>query len=413
MGNYSYMALGEEIDKDAYVVCKYRVTTDLPMEKAAEAIAAEQSTGTWTGISTLNDEVFTKYAAKVTAIDGDMVTIAFPEEDFSIKVGAVPQILSVISGNLYGLSALKGVRLEDVEFPKGILKQYQGPKFGDAGLREILHRPEKPLVGTIVKPKIGLSPKDTAKYIYEAGSGGLTNGKDDETLVDQAFCPIEDRTKAVAEALDRLREEGHYMVHAINISTNGQDVRELAEDVQKWGASQLMIDVLTCGYGAIQAVAEDPKIKVPIHVHRTMHAAMTKDPTNGISMRVIAKLVRMCGGDALHIGTLGVGKMEGAITEGKQNQLACQSDDVPYKKVMPVCSGGMYPGIVPAVIKAAGTNNLQIQAGGGVAGHPEGVRAGAMAMCQAVDSAFEGVDIEKYAETHHELRLALDRWGTK
>ena len=413
MGNYSYMALGEEIDKDAYVVCKYRVTTDLPMEKAAEAIAAEQSTGTWTGISTLNDEVFTKYAAKVTAIDGDMVTIAFPEEDFSIRVGAVPQILSVISGNLYGLSALKGVRLEDVEFPKGILKQYKGPKFGDAGLREILHRPEKPLVGTIVKPKIGLSPKDTAKYIYEAGSGGLTNGKDDETLVDQAFCPIEDRTKAVAEALDKLKEEGHHMVHAINISTNGQDVRELAEDVQKWGASQLMIDVLTCGYGAIQAVAEDPKIKVPIHVHRTMHAAMTKDPTNGISMRVIAKLVRMCGGDALHIGTLGVGKMEGAITEGKQNQLACQSDDVPYKKVMPVCSGGMYPGIVPAVIKAAGTNNLQIQAGGGVAGHPEGVRAGAMAMCQAVDSAFEGVDIEKYAETHHELKLALDRWGTK
>ena len=413
MGNYSYMALGEEIDKDAYVVCKYRVTTDLPMEKAAEAIAAEQSTGTWTGISTLNDEVFTKYAAKVTAIDGDMVTIAFPEEDFSIRVGAVPQILSVISGNLYGLSALKGVRLEDVEFPKGILKQYQGPKFGDAGLREILHRPEKPLVGTIVKPKIGLSPKDTAKYIYEAGSGGLTNGKDDETLVDQAFCPIEDRTKAVAEALDKLKEEGHHMVHAINISTNGQDVRELAEDVQKWGASQLMIDVLTCGYGAIQAVAEDPKIKVPIHVHRTMHAAMTKDPTNGISMRVIAKLVRMCGGDALHIGTLGVGKMEGAITEGKQNQLACQSDDVPYKKVMPVCSGGMFPGIVPAVIKAAGTNNLQIQAGGGVAGHPEGVRAGAMAMCQAVDSAFEGVDIEKYAETHHELKLALERWGTK
>ena len=413
MGNYSYMALGEEIDKDAYVVCKYRVTTDLPMEKAAEAIAAEQSTGTWTGISTLNDEVFTKYAAKVTAIDGDMVTIAFPEEDFSIRVGAVPQILSVISGNLYGLSALKGVRLEDVEFPKGILRQYKGPKFGDAGLREILHRPEKPLVGTIVKPKIGLSPKDTAKYIYEAGSGGLTNGKDDETLVDQAFCPIEDRTKAVAEALDKLKEEGHRMVHAINISTNGQDVRELAEDVQKWGASQLMIDVLTCGYGAIQAVAEDPKIKVPIHVHRTMHAAMTKDPTNGISMRVIAKLVRMCGGDALHIGTLGVGKMEGAITEGKQNQLACQSDDVPYKKVMPVCSGGMYPGIVPAVIKAAGTNNLQIQAGGGVAGHPEGVRAGAMAMCQAVDSAFEGVDIEKYAETHHELKLALERWGTK
>ncbi|MCQ2079330.1 MAG: RuBisCO large subunit C-terminal-like domain-containing protein [archaeon] len=412
MSNYSYMALGEELDKDAYVVCKYRVTTDLPIEKAAEAIAAEQSTGTWTGISTLNDEVFTRYAAKVTAIDGDVVTIAYPEEDFSIRVGAIPQILSVISGNLYGLGSLKGVRLEDVVFPKGILKQYQGPKFGDKGLREILHRPEKPLVGTIVKPKIGLSPKDTAGYIYEAGSGGLTNGKDDETLVDQAFCPIEERTKAVAEVLDRLREEGHHMVHAINISTNGQDIRELAEDVQSWGATQLMIDVLTCGYGAIQAVAEDPRIKIPVHVHRTMHAAMTKDPLNGISMRVISKLVRMCGGDALHIGTLGAGKMGGDSTEGRLNQDACQSDDVPFKSVMPVCSGGMYPGIVPAVVKAAGTN-CQIQAGGGVAGHPEGVRAGAMAMCQAVDAAFEGIDIAEYAQTHHELKLALDRWGTK
>ncbi len=412
MSNYSYMALGEDIDKDAYVVTKYRVTTDLPIEKAAEAIAAEQSTGTWTGISTLNDEVFTKYAAKVTAIDGDMVTIAYPEEDFSIRVGAVPQILSVISGNLYGLGSLKGVRLEDVEFPSSILKQYKGPKFGDKGLREILHRPEKPLVGTIVKPKIGLSPEDTAKYIYEAGSGGLTNGKDDETLVDQVFCPIEARTKAVAETLDKLREEGHYMVHAINISTNGQDIRELAEDVQSWGANQLMIDVLTCGYGAVQAVAEDPKIKIPVHVHRTMHAAMTKDPLNGISMRVIAKLVRMCGGDALHIGTLGAGKMEGGLAEGRANQDACQSDDVPFKKVMPVCSGGMFPGIVPNVVKAAG-NNCQIQAGGGVAGHPEGVRAGAMAMCQAVDSAYEGIPIEEYAKTHHELKLALDRWGTK
>ncbi len=412
MNSYSYMALGEELDKDAYVITKYRVSTDLPIEKAAEAIAAEQSTGTWTGISTLNDDVFRKYAAKVTAIDGDMVTIAYPEEDFSIRVGAVPQILSVISGNLYGLGALKGVRLEDVEFPKGILKQYKGPKFGDQGLREILHRPEKPLVGTIVKPKIGLSPEDTAKYIYEAGSGGLTNGKDDETLVDQVFCPIEARTKAVAEALDRLREEGHYMVHAINISTNGQDILQLAEDAQSWGATQLMVDVITCGYGAVQAVAEDPKIKIPVHVHRTMHAAMTKDPYNGIAMRVIAKLVRMCGGDALHIGTLGVGKMEGAIAEGKANQDACQSDDVPFKKVMPVCSGGMFPGIVPKVVQAAG-NNVQIQAGGGVAGHPEGVRAGAKAMCQAIDSAYEGVPIEEYAKTHHELQLALDRWGTK
>lgn len=143
--------------------------------------------------------------------------------------------------------------------------------------------------------------------------------------------------------------------------------------MQSWGASQIMVDVITCGYGAVKAVAENPRIKVPVHVHRTMHGAMTKDPLNGISMTVVTKLVRMCGGDALHIGTLGVGKMSGAVGEGRLSRDACRSTDVPYRTVMPVCSGGMYPGIVPGVMEAAGTN-IQIQAGGGVAGHPRGVR---------------------------------------
>lgn len=412
MESYSYMHLGENIDPDRFVVCKYRVTTDIPMEKASEAIAAEQSTGTWTGISTLSKSIFENYGARVTSIDGDLVTIAYPEEDFSIRNGGVPQVLSVIAGNLFGLDALKGVRLEDVAFPKCIMEMYPGPKFGSSGLREILHRSEKPLVGTIVKPKIGLSPKATAEYVYEAGSGGLTNSKDDETLVDQKFCPIEDRTIAVAEALDTLKEEGHYMVHAVNVSTNGDKIVELAENVQSYGAKQIMVDVITCGFGAVQALAEDPSIKVPIHVHRTMHGAMTKDPLHGVSMLAITRLVRMCGGDALHIGTLGVGKMTGNAAGDGDNLNACLDDSIPYKTVMPVCSGGMYPGVVGKLVEEAG-KNIQIQAGGGVAGHPGGVRKGAMAMCQAVDAACLGIAPVEYAKSHPELKIAIEKWGVK
>ena len=407
----SYLHLGEPVDPDKYVVCKYRVTTDLPMEKAAEAIAAEQSTGTWTGISTLDKDIFDSLGARVVDISGDEIIVEFPTEDFSIEVGAVPQILSVIAGNLFGLGALKGVRLEDVTFPKEILNQFKGPKFGADGIRKALDRPEKPLVGTIVKPKIGLNPKKTVEYVYEAGSGGLTNSKDDETLVDQAFCPIEDRTIAVAEALDRLESEGHKMMHAINVSTRGDRIVELAEKVQSWGARELMVDVITCGFGAVQALAEDPSIKVPIHVHRTMHGAFTKDPLHGVAMLPLTKLTRMCGGDALHIGTLGVGKMSGSTKEDS-NLTACLGNDVPYKTVMPVCSGGVYPGIVEAIVKKAG-NNVQIQAGGGVAGHPGGVRAGAMGMSQAVDAAFLGIPKEEYAKDHKELAVALETWGSK
>ncbi len=408
MESYSYLHLGEPEDPDRNVVCRYRVTTDLSMEKAAEAIAAEQSTGTWTGISTLDRSIFDGLGARITSIDGDVITCEFPAEDFSIETGAVPQILSVIAGNLFGLGALKAVRLEDVTFPKSILEQFKGPKFGAEGIRKALKRPEEPLVGTIVKPKIGLSPEKTAEYVYEAGSGGLTNSKDDETLVDQSFCPIEDRTIRVAEALDRLEEEGRMMMHAVNVSTRSDKIVELAEKVQGWGAREIMIDVITCGYGCLQALAEDPSIKVPIHVHRTMHGAFTKDPRHGINMLVLSKLVRMVGGDALHIGTLGVGKMAAGVHDDS-NLKACLGDDVPYKTVMPVCSGGVHPSLVADIIARSGMD-VQIQAGGGVAGHPGGVRAGAMAMSQAVHAAYEGIPAAEYAESHPELRIALERW---
>ncbi len=412
MTGFSYLHLGEEADPATDMVCKYRVTSDLPIEKAAEAIAAEQSTGTWTELSTLSEDTMRKYGARVLAIEGDLVTISFPDVDFSVDIGGIPQILSVVSGNLYGLDALKKVRFEDIQFPRSIRSMFRGPRFGADGIRKLVGRPERPLIGTIVKPKIGLSPKETANYVYEAGSGGLTNSKDDETLVNQKFCPIQERTIAVAESLDRLASEGQKMIHAINVSTNGDKIIEVAENAQSWGARQLMVDVITCGFAAVQALSEDPSIKIPIHVHRTMHAAMTKDPRHGIAMLPIVKMVRMCGGDALHIGTLGAGKMTGDIQGDRDNLQACMDPSMPYRTVMPVCSGGVFPGMLGKMLKETGFN-VQIQAGGGIAGHPGGVRSGAMAMSQASTAIYNGSSIEKYAETHKELAQALEKWGIR
>ena len=406
-----YLNLGENVDPDANVICKYKITTDLDLRLAAAAIATEQSTGTWTGISTLNDEIFEKYHGRVIDIQGNVATIAYPEDIFSLDIGGVPQILSVIAGNLFGLGRLKGVRLEDVEFPHGMLREFKGPKFGIPGLRKILKRPKKPLVGTIVKPKIGLPPQGMADFIYEAGMGGLTNGKDDETLSNQRFCPLEDRVVAIAEAIDRVKAEtGHVMIHAINVSTRGDQILEVAERAQELGASELMVDVITCGFAAVQVLAEDPSIKLPIHVHRTMHGAITRNKDLGVSMVVFVKLVRMCGGDALHVGTFGVGKMKGSSAEDLANQRACVGPALPYEKVMPVCSGGMHPALIEPLVKITGTN-VQIQAGGGVAGHPRGVRSGARAMVQAVDAAYQGIPFSEYSKSHQELREAINKWG--
>ncbi len=405
-----YLALGEELDPEGYVICEYIVKSDLDIKTAASRIAEEQSTGTWTHPTTLSDDIFERYGAKVVLAEGNKATIGYPIIDFSGDIGGIPQILSIVAGNLFGLDSLKKVRLDRLYLPKDVVERYPGPQFGIEGLRDVLDRPEKPLVGTIVKPKIGLPPQDFADYVYEAGKGGLTNSKDDETLVDQDFCPLEERVSRVSEALDRLEEEGHKMIHAHNITTSAHEILEAADIAIENGARQIMVDVLTVGFSGLQVLAEDPSVDVPIHVHRAMHGALTRDPEHGISMAVISALSRMAGGDALHIGTYGAGKMHADIS----HELICKElltqEMYGIKSMMPVSSGGLHPGVVGELMENSG-NDVQIQAGGGVAGHPDGIRAGASAMCQAVDAAYKGISAEEYAKDHPELERALEMWG--
>ena len=404
-----YLALEEELDPEDYVICEYTVKTDLDIKDAGKRIAEEESTGTWTHPTTLSEDIFHKYGGKVTMAEGNRVRIGYPMIDFSGDIGEIPQILSIIAGNLFGLESLEGVRLVDLKFPSKIVEKYPGPQFGIEGLRNILDRPERPLVGTIVKPKIGLPPKDFADYVYDAGKGGLTNSKDDETLVDQDFCPLEERVSKVSEKLDELEEEGHQMIHAHNISTSGHRILEAADIALENGARQLMIDVLTVGFSGLQALAEDQSVDVPIHVHRAMHGAITKNPEHGISMSVIAKIVRMAGGDALHIGTYGAGKMHAEVEEELRSKRILLEGMHGLPKVMPVASGGLHPGLVPELIEMSGMD-VQIQAGGGVSGHPDGVRAGAKALKQAVDAAYQSESLTDYAEKHEELNKALEKW---
>jgi ribulose-bisphosphate carboxylase large chain len=399
------------------VVCAYRVTTKLNIKKAAMAIAAEQSTGTWTKVATRSDAIDKKLAGRVRSTRSlgkseFIVMIEYPLADFDPYEGGVPQILSVVAGNLFGLEDLSSVRLESMHIPKGMATAFPGPKFGAEGIYSKLGRKSgRPLLGTIVKPKIGLSPKATAKYVYRVGMGGLTNSKDDETLTDQAFCPILDRTRAIAEAIDRVKSEtGRKMMHAINVSTRPDRILELADKVISAGATELMIDVLTCGFPAVQILAEDHSVTLPLHIHRTMHGAMTRNPHHGISMEVFSQLTRMCGGDALHVGTFGIGKMHGEKEEDLNSKRRLTEEFYGRAEVLPVCSGGVHPGLLPKILKTAGTR-IQIQAGGGVSGHPRGLEAGAMAMNQAVDAFIEGKSLRSFSKDHKELEEALDKWG--
>jgi len=410
-----FVSKPEDIDPESYVVALYYVESDLDLTEAGVRIAEEQSIGTWTEVSTLTKGA-QRLAAKVfksveKSPGSGLVWIAYPLELFDLESG-VPNVLSVVAGNLFGLSSLRNVRLLDVEFPRDFVREFPGPKFGIEGVREIVGTlgDRRPHVGTIVKPKVGLNPKETAEVAYEAAVGGVDLVKDDETLTNQSFCPIKERLPAVMEALDRVREEtGRTVLYALNITARPDRLLDTADWAVENGANMLMVDVLTAGFSAVRMLAEDPSIRVPIHVHRTMHAAITRNPKHGIDMMVIAKLVRLVGGDQLHTGTA-AGKMESDVERLKEINGFLRSDWYGLKTVFPVASGGIHPALVPENVRVLG-RDIVIQAGGGIHGHPMGTRAGAKAMRQAVEAVMAGIPLEEYAKTHPELRAALEKWA--
>ena len=396
---------------DAIATYYFRPKEGISPQWAAQAIAEEQTTGTWTDISTREEYVHYldgQVEDLTPSGNGYQVSIRYPVEIF--ESGNIPQYLSVVAGNLFGLSRISTVRLLDVEFPKELIP-FKGPRFGIEGIRKIVGTVDRPHVGTIIKPKVGLTPEDTAAVAYEAAIGGVDLIKDDETLTDQKFCPLAKRLPLVMEQLDRVKSQtGREVLYAVNISTAGDKILERAEQAKEMGANMLMIDVIVCGFDAIRVVAEDPSIKLPLHIHRTMHAAITRNREHGIAMRPFCRLVRMLGGDQLHTGTVS-GKMDHDMQEliGDNRTLTHPWHGI--NTVFPVASGGLHPGGVEAEIKTLGSD-LILQAGGGIHGHPDGTRAGATAMRQAVDAAMAEIPLRTYAEDHPELKRALEKWAT-
>lgn len=391
----------------SYVITKYHVETDMPIKEAAGAIAAEQSTGTWTEVGTLKEgDPAHRLDAKVLKAEGTNVEIGYPVQLF--EPGNIPQYLSVIAGNLFGLGDLKNVRLLDVEFPEALARAHTGPRYGIKEVRKILGVHDRPLVGTIIKPKVGLNPEQTAQVAYEAALGGLDLVKDDETLTDQKFCPLKERLVRVMDRLDKADgETGQKVFYAVNVTTSAAHIVERAEMAVELGANMVMVDVLTSGFDALQELSAN--IDVPIHVHRTMHGAITRNKKHGISMLAISRLVRLAGGTNLHTGSYH-GKMDIDTEENDRCRDALRDEWFGLKGIFPVASGGLSPLNVAANLDGYGADCI-VQAGGGVHGHPDGTTAGARAMRQAVDAWVEGVSLDDYASNHTELAKAVEKWG--
>jgi ribulose-bisphosphate carboxylase large chain len=322
------------------------------------------------------------------------------------------------------MKALKNLRLLDITFPKDIVSAYPGPKFGIEGIRKLTKIDKRPLLGTIVKPKVGLNEIEHARVCGEAWNGGLDIVKDDENLTSMVFNEFEKRIEETLKIRDKVENEtGEKKIYMPNITAPVSTMKKRADYVIDHGGEYIMLDILTVGFSALQEIREylDDK-NIVIHAHRAMHAAITRNKKHGMTMLALAKIMRLLGMDQLHTGTI-VGKMEGGkqevletnrvITENEikgNNKTILDQNWGTIKPILPVASGGLSPLHVPELIQILGID-MVYQFGGGCHGHPDGTLAGAKAIRQAVDAILEGSTLEQKAKTNSELRKAIEKWS--
>ncbi|MFW9822433.1 MAG: type III ribulose-bisphosphate carboxylase, partial [Candidatus Thorarchaeota archaeon] len=397
----NYVNLGyKPNDKDLVAMYFVETSPECPnLEQACEEIAKESSIGTWTEIATLSADIADRLKPSAFYIDpkNNIVKIAYTEELF--EADNLPQILSAIAGNIFGMKVLNHLRLLDISFPRNIVEKYRGPKYGINGIRNLTKIWDRPLLGTIVKPKVGLNETEHAKVCGEAWRGGLDIVKDDENLTSMKFNKFEERIVKTLKIRDKIENElGEKKIYMPNITAPLSTMKKRADFVLENGGEYVMLDIVTIGFSALQEIREYLEDReVILHAHRAMHAAFTRNRKHGIAMLTLAKLMRLIGMDQLHTGTI-VGKMEGGRNEVVEINRVITEQEIKgndlsildqrwhnINPVLPVASGGLSPLNVPELVKILG-KDMVFQFGGGCHGHPDGTEMGARAIRQAIDA---------------------------
>ncbi len=442
MPKFSYVDLKFKPDLKTHIIATYYLESDGDdIKSSASKVAAESSIGTWTDISTLSAVTFEKLHAVVFEISNHypscfrvsktienklkkdknkaVVKIAYPLDLF--ELGNIPQLLSSVCGNVFSMKCIKNLRLLDLEFPKKYINSFQGPYYGISGIRKKMNIKNRPLVGCIVKPKVGLTPKQYGKVVYNVWSNGIDVIKDDENLTSLKFNKFEDRVREVMKVKKIVEKEtGEKKMYVFNVTAPFDLMLKRAKFVKKHGGKCVMIDVVSVGMDNVQLLRKQ-ELKLIIHGHRAGHSAFTRNDEHGMTMYVLAKLARLAGIDQLHTGTV-VGKMDGdeddviRIDEFLKEDWAgfdiLEEDWSSIKPTMPIASGGLHPGLTTELMEILG-NNVIINYGGGLHGHPDGSAAGARACRQSIDATLKNISLVEYAKTHEELSKALKKWENK
>jgi len=397
----------------------------------AAHFAAESSTGTNVDVSTTDD--FTRGVdALVYEIDEakELMKIAYPTDLFDRNItdgrAMLCSFLTLAIGNNQGMGDVEYAKIHDFYVPPAYLRLFDGPSTTISDLWRVLGRPHVDggfIVGTIIKPKLGLRPQPFADACYDFWLGGDFI-KNDEPQGNQLFAPLKETIPLVADAMKRAQDKtGEAKLFSANITADDHyEMLARGEFILETFAENAdHVAFLVDGYVTGPAAITTARRNFPnqyLHYHRAGHGAVTSPQTmRGYTAFVLSKMARMQGASGIHTGTMGFGKMEGENADRLMAYMITDdSADGPYfhqewkgmGPTTPIISGGMNALRMPGFFENLGHSNLILTAGGGSFGHIDGAASGATSLRQAEQCWKAGADPVEFAKDHKEFARAFE-----
>lgn len=419
----------------ALIEATYLVETPLDPEKIAEIIAGEQSSGTFVRVTSETDELRERAAAQVLSVE-ELTPLETPSlgsawvkargltapfRRAKIRVGFppaniganLPTLAATVSGNLYDLGEVTGLRLLSIDLPEDYRARFAYPALGVAGTLRCLALHGRPVFGTIIKPNVGLRTEEIADLVELLCEAGVDFIKDDEVAVDPAYAPLTERIPAVMRRVRAYRERsGRDVMIAFNITDETDAMRRHADLIAREGGSCAMVSMNWVGLSAMQSLRASTPLA--LHGHRNGYGGMARHPALGMSFAAYQTLYRLTGVDHMHVHGIG-GKFADDANEVTEAARLCgrplAEGGPDSDKVCPVFSSGQWAGTLPATHVAVGSPDFMFLAGGGILAHPAGPAAGVASMRQAWDAIAAGQSLERFAVRNTALEQALTFYG--
>jgi ribulose-bisphosphate carboxylase large chain len=410
------------------IKAKYLIETAYPLEQAAEIMAGEQSSGTFVKTPGETEALKAKHAATIASIEEieertgpalsgtkipkgvskavykrALVELAWPLENVGLNLS---NLMATVAGNLFELSPFSALKLLDITVPEVFKDKYPGPEFGTEGTRKLCDVYERPIIGTIIKPSVGLSPTQTAQQVQTLIEAGLDFVKDDELMGDSPHSPFTQRVDAVMEVINKYAERtGKKPMFAFNLSGDMDDMLYRHDYVLEKGGTCVMLSLNWVGISGTVKLREHSQL--PIHGHRNGWGLYSRSEDIGIAFKAYHKIFSMAGVDHLH--TNGI---RNKFCESDESVLtsirACLKPEEGGYPVMPVISSGQWAEQAYDTYRQIQSTDLMYLCGGGITGHPGGMAAGVSSIQLAWEGAVQGKTIDELQEQHPELKQAID-----